>query len=442
MSEIVNLRGPGFAINAFEAAAADDGRVEYRGTRYVRGPRQALLRVGAEHWRDDGAERCTVTREHLVQMAANARDAAMLIPINYDHLGGAGPSAGRGAGCVMHDTLEVSDDGVLSGLVAYTDEAARQVRAGERPGISAEFALDTYAKDAPSTPIGAVLFGAALLGALEPQQHDLVVVTQFTSARVGTNVLDTGHGRAAAFAAVPNESRTEKAAMDYKTALCKLLKVAPDSTDEVIDAALAKAEAEAAGKAEGGEMAACKPTEQQMSALRRTLGLADGDGIDVAIVRAEKLAAEHKALGEKFAATGTDAQKFRAELDAVKAELKTERCEKALDSLKVVEGDRERGRQAFAAGGIAWDVFRDYAAQKAQAFSASFAGTTGKGDAGAAKANPGEAFAAFRDAKLPDGSFKFGATSQARHDAAVKDQKGAALWAAVETFNARAAEAA
>lgn len=232
--------------------------------------------------------------------------------------------------------------------------------------------------------------------------------------------------------------------MDHKTACLALLKrlgieVSQDAPDDVIAAAVDKA---LAAPAEGGEMAACKPTEQQMSGLRRTLGLADGDGLDAAIVRAEKLAAEHKALGEKFAATGTDAQKFRAELDAVKAELREERCEKALDSLKVVEGDRERGRQAFAAGGIAWDVFRDYAAQKAQAFSSSFAGTTGKGDAGAAKANPGEAFAAFRDAKLPDGSFKFGATSQARHDAAVKDQKGAALWAAVETFNARAADAA
>ena len=283
----------------------DDGTertLEYRGTTYVRGPFQPVLAAG-EHFRGRG-RKVVVTREHLAEMARNAVKEQTLIPVNFAHQGDGDLTSGRALGLLVNTSLRVVGD-TLFARVAYTASAAEMVRAGELPGISAEFSLGATSTKTPddkgeAKSIGAVLFGAGLL--TQPQLDDLRVITKF-----GANTPEVSE----------NETPTVSA---YRTPRLTVHQNSADTSPTI-----------GTLPTFGDDMA--DPIKFNADTLT-ALGLTDGDELtkfDAAVkVQADKIIAkeaEVATLKESLATADSGIEKLTAERDKATATLSAEQAE-------------------------------------------------------------------------------------------------------------------
>jgi len=389
----------------------DAGYVTYRDIRYVRGPRQILLYAGREYWSDDGTERVEVTEAMLREMVANAAYLD-LIPINYDHRAGEGVGT-PAAGLVRHDTLRV-ENGALSGEMAYTATAAEQMRAGERPAISAEFAQTFYRKDQPDTPLGAVLVGVGLLSC-QPQQHQIAANTNFDAIRDTTGI---------AAKTVDNRQEPLNASrMDYKAELLKLLNLPADATDEQVAAKCAemtKAAAEGGGEAEA---AVAQMSATHRATVEKLTGERDGAKAEVA-----KLQAEVKRLGGEAAQAGELAKR----VGDLEASIKRKEAEATVQAFgaRVVPAEVPELVELCIAGGAGWAFAEKQIKARPEKWQGTYQGGHGGGPSGDSAGTPEAAWLKFRDSQKGD-------TPRERQEAALATDEGKRLFSAFSDSGGR-----
>lgn len=127
------------------ATAGDDGK------RFIR-----IVPVGYFPEHPNGAH--DITREHIEQMARNARDGGTDILFDYEHRSMWGDS--KAAGWAPHQSVEARDDGLYVEYPSFTASAQKSIDDREFRYLSPTYRLEK--KDKKGRSIGAALLHVAL----------------------------------------------------------------------------------------------------------------------------------------------------------------------------------------------------------------------------------------------------------------------------------------